>query len=141
MRTYEALYIVRPDLGDDEIQTIADEVSGLVTSNNGAVVRSEIMGKRKLAYEVKKQTEGVYVLLRFESEPSGIEPLKNYFRLSDNVIRELVVHFDERELRLEAEQQRRKEAELQSGRAGRGEDDEDEDEGPRRRRRRDEDED
>jgi small subunit ribosomal protein S6 len=114
VRTYEALYIVKPDLGDDEIQTIAKETETLVTDNGGVIVRSEIWGKRKLAYKVKHCTEGVYILLRFEAEPSFVARLENYFRLSEAVIRDLVVHFDEKTLRLEAEQQRRVEAEIRA---------------------------
>ena len=114
MRTYEALYIVRPDEADDQIQTIAQAVETLVTEDGGAIVRSEIWGKRRLAYEVKKFTEGVYILLRFTAEPTLIPRLEQYFRLTEAVIRHLVVHFDEKTLRLEAEQQRRKEEEIRA---------------------------
>ncbi len=114
MRTYEALYIVKPDLGDDEIQTIAKETEALVTDNGGAIVRSETWGKRKLAYKVEQCTEGVYILLRFEAEPTFITRLEGYFRLSEAVIRDLVVYFDEKTLRLEAEQQLRVEAEIRA---------------------------
>lgn len=107
MRTYEALYIVRPDVPDDEIQTVAKEVDSLITDHGGAIVRSEIWGKRRLAYTVKKCHEGVYVLVRFESSPEVVTQMKEHFRLSEQIIRNLVVHFDERTLRLEEEQQRR----------------------------------
>jgi small subunit ribosomal protein S6 len=62
LRTYEALYIIRPDRPDDEVQTVAKQVESLVTNNGGAIVRSEIWGKRRLAYEVNHFTEGSYVL-------------------------------------------------------------------------------
>ena len=87
MRTYEALYIVHPEVKDDEIQTIAKNVETLVTDNGGAIVRSEIQGRRKLAYEVKRCTEGCYVLLRFQSGPEFITRLETYFRLTENIIR------------------------------------------------------
>lgn len=135
MRTYEALYIITPDLDDDAVQTVATEVDNLITSNSGAIVRSEIWGRRKLAYEVKKHTEGSYVLTRFEAEPDFIAKLEGYYKLSDAVIRYLVTHFDARTLKLEAEQLRRREEEIQAG-AHRGRDDDDEDDNPRRRGRR-----
>jgi len=144
VRTYEALYIVHPEVKDDEIQTIAKNVEKLVTDNGGAVVRSEIQGKRKLAYEVRRCTEGCYVLLRFQAEPEFITRLEGYFRLTENIIRSLVVYFDEHTLRLEAEQERRKQAEVQTAHAARPFDDEDDDDRGRRRRPsryRDEDED
>lgn len=119
MRTYEALYIVKPDLSDDEIQTVVKAAETLITNSGGTIVRSEVWGKRKLAYEVKHFTEGVYVLVRFQSEPSFVARLETHFRLSEAVIRDLVVLFDERTLRLEAEQQQKIEAELQAGASGR----------------------
>ncbi len=136
MRTYEALYIVRPDLEDGEIQTVADGVQAVVTNHGGAIVRSEIWGKRRLAYEVRRFTEGCYVLLRFEAPPEIVRRLEQHFRLSEAVIRHLVVHFDEQTLRLEAEQHRKNEEKLQATAARRGssDDDDDDDEPPRRRR-------
>jgi len=137
LKTYEALYIARPDVPDDEIQTIAKEVESLVTANGGAIVRSEIWGKRRLAYEVQKCTEGNYVLLRFESAPCLVARLENHFRLTDAIIRYLVVHFDEKTLRLEALQKERKEAEIRnSASAAARSDDEDDDENDRPRRAR-----
>lgn len=145
MRTYEALYIVQPDLADEEIQTVTDQTEKLVTDNGGVIVRSEAWGKRRLAYEVKHYNEGYYVLLRFQSNPEFIKDLERYFRLSDHIIRDLVVYFDENTLKLEAEQLRRKEEEIQAGaeRRGRGrdDDDDDDDDRPRRRRGRDRDDD
>lgn len=127
MRTYEALYIVSPELADDAIQTVAQEVEGLVTKNGGTIVRSEIWGKRKLAYVVKKQTEGCYVLLRFTAEPDFIARMTTSFRLSETIIRFLITHFDEHTLRLEADQQHRKEEELRASAAKGREDGDDED--------------
>lgn len=146
MRTYEALYIVKPDKSDDEIQTISKDVESLVTANGGTIVRSEIWGKRKLAYEVKKQTEGVYVLLRFESKAEFVGRLENHFRLSEDVIRDLVVYFDPQTLRLEDEQKQRVEAEIRNSAANRDrdrddDDDDDDDRRPPRGRRRDRDDD
>ena len=137
MRTYEALYIVRPDASDDDVQTIAKEVEALVTQNGGAIVRSEIWGKRKLAYEVQKCSEGYYVLLRFECAPSFVARLENHFRLTDAVIRYLTVLFDEKTLRLEAAQKKRKEAEIRAtALAPAPAEDDDDDDGPPRGRRR-----
>lgn len=136
LRTYEALYIVRPDLEDDEIQTIAKEVESLITADGGAIVRSEIWGKRRLSYEVNKFTEGCYILVRFEALPTFVARLENHFRLTDAIIRYLVVHFDERMLRLEISQKKRKEAELHAGPpVRRRRDDDDDDEAPRDRKR------
>lgn len=138
LKTYEALYIARPDVSDDEIQTIAKEVENIVTTNGGAIVRSEIWGKRRLAYEVQKCTEGNYVLLRFEAVAGVVARLENHFRLTDAIIRFLVVYFDEKTLRLEASQKKRKEAEIRNsaGASSRSDDmEDDDDDHPRRSRR------
>jgi small subunit ribosomal protein S6 len=146
LRTYEALYIVRPDVKDDEIHTIAKAVESLVTTNGGAIVRSETWGKRRLAYEVQHFSEGCYVLLRFTAAPAVVARLENHFRLTDSVIRYIVVYFDARMLQLEAEQKTRAEELLQAGAARRAragaEDDESDDfqAGPRRARHETEDE-
>lgn len=136
MKTYEALYIVRPDVADDDVQTIAKEVEQLIAGQNGAIVRSEIWGKRRLAYEVQKCAEGYYILLRFAAPPSFIGRLENHFRLTDTIIRYLVVHFDEKTLRLEAQQKKRKEAEVRASTAAppRERDDEEDDDRDRPRR-------
>ena len=114
LRTYEALYVVKPDVEDDEIQTMAKEVETLVTDGGGAIVRSETWGNRRLAYDIKGYSEGCYILLRFTAETDCIPRLENHFRLAERVIRFLVVHFDERTLRLEAEQQQHKEEEARA---------------------------
>ncbi|MFP4501998.1 MAG: 30S ribosomal protein S6 [Candidatus Hydrogenedentota bacterium] len=127
LRTYEALFIVNPELEDDAIQTVADNAAKVVTDNGGSTVRLDIWGKRRLAYTVKKFTEGCYVLFRFEADPSVLPKLEAHFRLSDPIIRHMVVHFDEKTLRLEAEQLQRKEEEILHGGEHRREEDDDDD--------------
>jgi len=125
LRTYEALYIITPELDDAGIQTVAKGVEDLVTENGGVIVRSEIWGRRRLAYTVKKFTEGSYVLLRFEAEPTFVDKLELHFRLSETIFRHLVILLDERTLKLEIEQQKR-DAELANA-AANNEDRDDED--------------
>ncbi|MCF6285086.1 MAG: 30S ribosomal protein S6 [Candidatus Hydrogenedentes bacterium] len=133
MRTYEALYICTPELEEGDIQTVSQEVDNLVTSNGGSIVRSEIWGKRKLAYMVKKYSEGTYILARFQAPPDFVKKLEQWFKLSDSVFRYMVVHFDDHMLRIEAEQARRKEEDLRKSAeaTARGEEREDSDR-PRR---------
>ncbi len=114
LRTYEALFIVSPEVDDENIQAIARETENLVVKSGGAIVRSEVWGRRRLAYKVKKFSEGIYILIRFQSSPNFIARLENYFRLSEQIIRYIVVYFDEKTLRLEAEQEKRRQ-ELEAG--------------------------
>jgi small subunit ribosomal protein S6 len=135
MRTYEALFIVQPNAGEDEVQTMVQGVETLIANEGGTVVRSEIWGKRRLAYEVSGFSEGVYILIRFESSAEFPNKLESSFKLNEDVIRYIIVHFDEKTLRLEAEQQKRTEAQLA---ARSGSDDDDDDRRPRRSRERSE---
>lgn len=140
MRTYEALYIVQPNATDDEVQTIDTGVQRLITEGGGSIVRSEIWGKRRLAYEVKRFQEGIFILVRFQCGPDFIAKLKQYFKLTDDIIRELVVHYDEQTLKLEVEQAERDQilAAQRASAEARGEtdsDDDEEDERPVRRSR------
>jgi len=151
LRTYEALYIIAPNLDDDAIQAVVAGVETLITSNGGTIVRSEVWGRRKLAYEIKKHGEGFYVLLRFTASPEFVKKLDNHFKLAETVIRSMVLYLDERTLRLEAEQQHRREEEARIAATrvrGEGDDDDDDEDDEddfggggrgRRRPRRDED--
>lgn len=130
MRTYEALFIIQPEAAEDDVQTIAKGVETLITDAGGAIVRSEIWGKRRLAYEVAGHKEGIYVLLRFDAPVTLVKMLEEQFKLNESVIRDLVILLDAKTLRLEAEQLRRNE-EARENRSR--EDDDDGDSRPPRR--------
>jgi len=130
LRTYEALFIVQPNATEDEVQTIVKGVETLITEDGGTIVRSEIWGKRRLAYEVKKFAEGIYVLIRFEAEATIIKKLESSFHLNEEVIRYLNVLFDEKTLRMEALQLKQNEAQLEK--KSNSDDDDDDDDRPRR---------
>ncbi len=145
LRTYETLYIIHPDTSEDEVQAISQQVEALVQKHGGEIVKGEIWGKRRLAYEVRKCTEGYYVLLRFTAPADFVQRLEAHFRLAENIIRFLTTYFDEHTLALEERQRKRKEAEIRNSVAGegrRGRDDDSDDRRPSRgRSRRDDDDD
>ena len=76
MRDYEVLYIVRADLDDDKVQDIIKRVNTLIEKADGSVERTNIWGKRKLAYEVKHQKEGSYILQDFQIGQDRIPELE-----------------------------------------------------------------
>jgi len=142
LRTYEALYIVSPELDDSAIQTVVADVEKLITNSGGTIVRSDVWGKRKLAYTINKHVEGVYVVLRFEANPEFIRRFEQQLRLMDPIIRYMTLYLDAPTLKLEAEQQRQYEEAMRASaaRRSRGEDDDDDDDDdddhiPARRRR------
>jgi small subunit ribosomal protein S6 len=127
LRTYEALYIINPELDDSAIQTITTDVEQLITNNGGSIVRSDVWGRRKLAYTIQKHTEGVYVVLRFTADPAFVHKLEQYFKLSETVIRSMVLYLDAKTLKLEEQQQRQYEEDLRQSAARRSHSDDDDD--------------
>lgn len=95
MRKYEVTFIAHPDLDADAFKQLSDQVQGWVTAAGGKIEKAEIWGKRKLAYYIKKQSEGQYVLLHTEMEPSVCLQLEQQFRLQESVMRFLIVAVEE----------------------------------------------
>ncbi len=89
-RSYEAFYIVRPDLKDAEIQKITDRFKKVVEDKGGEVSSAEKWEKRKLAYEVAGLKEGNYILMNFTAPGDAISELNRLMRISDDVVRHLV---------------------------------------------------
>ena len=96
MRDYEVLYIVRADLDDDKVQDAVRRVNTLIERSGGSVERTNLWGKRKLAYEVKHQKEGAYVLQDFQFEPSRIPELEAALKITEEVLRHLIVRKPEK---------------------------------------------
>jgi small subunit ribosomal protein S6 len=96
LRDYEVLYIVRADLDDDKVQDIIKRVNTLIEKAGGSVERTNIWGKRKLAYEVKHQKEGAYVLQDFQIGPDHIPELEAALKITEEVLRHLIVRKPEK---------------------------------------------
>ena len=93
-KLYETIFIINPD-SDNAVfeQTIAD-VRNLIESNGYEVKRLDPWGRRRLAYEVRGHTEGYHVLMVFESESDFIEQLQRYYRITESIIKYMVVRFE-----------------------------------------------
>lgn len=87
MRMYETIYIVQPDLGDEEIKALSTKVQDVIASMNGDFKRLEDWGTRKLAYAINKTPRGRYFYLRFDGDSALIAELERRLRLDDKVIR------------------------------------------------------
>ncbi|TMC83835.1 MAG: 30S ribosomal protein S6 [Chloroflexi bacterium] len=96
MRDYEVLYIVRADLDDDKVQDAVKRVNTLIERSGGTIERTNLWGKRKLAYEVKHQKEGAYVLQDFQLEPNRVPELESSLKITEEVLRHLVVRKPEK---------------------------------------------
>ena len=91
MNEYELLYVVHPRLTADEVATLAEKVSEQVRSAGGEVLGVNHWGKRRLAYPVAHQLEGSYVLMTFNMPPSAAADLERELRLSQQVLRFLLI--------------------------------------------------
>ena len=96
MRDYEVLYIVRADLDDEKVQDAVKRVNTLIERSGGSLERTNLWGKRKLAYEVKHQKEGAYVLQDFQVEPGRIPELEAALKITEEVLRHLIVRKPEK---------------------------------------------
>jgi len=85
------LYIIRPDFTDEEHAKLAAEIENLVKNDGGTATATEMMGKKKLAYPIKKAVAGYYNLLSFDLEPSKLPALEQKLRLLTEILRFLLV--------------------------------------------------
>ena len=90
MNKYESVIIISPSVEEEGIKNLVKKFSDLI-NNDGKVESVEEMGKRKLAYEVKKNKEGYYVVINFEAKPELITELERNYRITDEVIKFIVV--------------------------------------------------
>ncbi|UHA75381.1 30S ribosomal protein S6 [Paenibacillus sp. 481] len=91
MRKYELMYIIRPDIEQEAVQTTVEKFQGVI-SNGGEITKHDVMGKRRLAYEIKKFRDGVYVLVNFTAEPAVVAEVERQLKISDDIIRYLVTN-------------------------------------------------
>ena len=94
MREYELVFIVHPDLDDTALKDVVDKVSGWITEAGGSVSKIDLWGKRKLAYSIRKQKEGQYVLLKTQMEPTFGATLERNLRFLEPVMRFLLVNVE-----------------------------------------------
>lgn len=95
MNKYESVMILAPTTADEEITKIIDKVKEIITSNEGTIIKSENLGKKKLAYEVKKNAEGIYIVIEFEVGAEVISELERYYRIEEEIIKFMTVRKDE----------------------------------------------
>lgn len=91
MNTYETIFIIRPSLSDEEITKLMDKIQGMIGKKGGAVLKAENWGKKKLAYEVKTEKRGTYLLFLLKGDGNLIRELEHFTRIDDAVIRFLAV--------------------------------------------------
>ena len=94
---YEAVYILDPTLGDEQIGTTTSKYRSIVETGGGTVENIDVWERRRLAYEIKGRTEGIYVVMQFQAKPAVEAELRRVFQISEDQIRYMIVRRDENE--------------------------------------------
>ena len=99
-RTYELMFIVRPDMTEEDLDKLISTLQSVVPPSGGTVVRIDKMGKRRLAYTVRRFHDGIYVLMVVEGGGPVMHELERRLRVTEPVIKFLTVRVDEEQKRL-----------------------------------------
>ncbi|WP_414565902.1 MULTISPECIES: 30S ribosomal protein S6 [unclassified Anabaena] len=91
---YETIYILRPDLGDEQVEQAIAKYQNLLQEQGAENIEIQNRGKRRLAYEIKKHRDGIYVQMNYTGPGSAIAPMERAMRLSEEVIRYLTIKQD-----------------------------------------------
>ncbi len=94
MNKYESVIIINPSVDEEGVKSLVAKFTDLINTD-GKVEKVDDLGKRKLAYEVKKQKEGYYQIFNFEANPELIKELERNYRITDEVIKFMTIKVDE----------------------------------------------
>lgn len=95
MRAYEALYIIRLEQDEEQINAVIEKFKTLVENRGGEITKLDKWGKRRLAYEIKHNREGFYVLMEFNGEPDTVAELDRVYRITDEVLKFMIIREEE----------------------------------------------
>ncbi len=107
MPIYESIFIINANLTDEETSNVVKKMQDVVTKQGGEMLKFEDWGKKKLAYEIKKQKRGHYAFFQFKAAPAAVSELERTYKLTDSVIKFLTVKL-EKELRTRPEPKKKK---------------------------------
>ena len=91
MNKYEAMFIIKPDLSEEEKKALFNQINDSVTKNNGDIAQASIWSeKKKLTFPIKKCQDGLYYLMNFSIAPSAIKEIIHAHKLNENILRVLI---------------------------------------------------
>ena len=94
MRQYETIFIVNPTLEESETDKVVEGVKTTIEANGGKILATDLWGKRRLAYQIKRHRDGYYALFIFESDPGFVRELYTYYRIAEPIIKYMIVTFE-----------------------------------------------
>ena len=95
MRKYELVYIISPELDEEKMGAIIEKFNTVITDNDGEVLKTDKWGRRKLAYEIKKKTEGVYVLVNYQGETIVTDELDRLLKINEGILKHMIIKIEE----------------------------------------------
>ncbi|WP_066646234.1 30S ribosomal protein S6 [Christensenella timonensis] len=96
MTKYESMYILKPDMEEEKKDALVKRFSDIVVNNGGNVEKIDEWGKKRLAYPIQYINDGYYVLMNFEADPALPAELERNYKISDDVLRFMVINLDEK---------------------------------------------
>jgi len=95
LNKYETVFIIDPSIEVEETERVIEDTQNLITGSGGTVIKVDKWGKKRLAYEVKGNRDGYYVLVNFEAEPQFIQRLGRYYGLTEEIIKYMTLRPEE----------------------------------------------
>jgi small subunit ribosomal protein S6 len=95
MRLYESVFIARQDISTAQVETMADEFAEIITSDGGSIKKREYWGLRALAYRIKKNRKGHYIMFNLETGPEALKEYERIMGLNEDVLRFLNIRIEE----------------------------------------------
>lgn len=96
MRQYELLFIVKPDVDEEQLEAVIGKYTALIEKEGGEIIKVDKWGKRKFAYEIdKKWRDGFYTLVQFNGEPAVASEVDRVMKISDEIIRHIITRIGE----------------------------------------------
>jgi len=95
MRRYETIYIIRPTANEDDINAIIDRTNGVIEKFGGSIIQLDRWGIKKLAYLIKKESQGYYVFTEYAGMPEAVNELERLFRIDEKTLKYMTIKTQE----------------------------------------------
>lgn len=111
MNSYETMYILRPDLLDEQVNQAVEKYQTMLRDQGAQDLNVQLRGKHRLAYEINRQRDGIYVQMNYQANGHVVAPMERAMRLSEEVIRYLTIKLEDVSPKAQAEESSEAEAE------------------------------
>jgi small subunit ribosomal protein S6 len=91
MVKYEGVFILKPNMEEEETKSQVERITSIIEDNNGKVDKVDEWGQRRLAYEIKKNKEGYYTIINFQAETDLVKELDRTSKINENIIRHMII--------------------------------------------------